>query len=80
MLNLLKDELHNILSGKSEVSFGRTIQSVARYLKNGSQTGRGTENTKQLREQETKSLEEYISLNDFWITDIDLSQYVSEGA
>lgn len=80
MQNLLKDELHNVLSGKSEVSFGTTIQPIAGYLNNGTQTGRGTENTKHFREQETKSLEEYISLNNLWVPNIDLSQYVSEGA
>nr|WP_322623331.1 hypothetical protein [uncultured Flavobacterium sp.] len=80
MQNLLKNELHNVLSGKSEVSFGTTIQSIARYLNNGARAGRGIENPKQLREQETKSLEEYIDLNNLWILDIDLSQYVSEGA
>lgn len=80
MQNLLKNELHNVFSGKSEVSFGTTIQSIARYLNNSTQAGRGTENSKQLKEQETKNLEEYVSLNNLWVIDVDLSQYVSEGA
>ncbi|WP_116789967.1 hypothetical protein [Flavobacterium psychrotrophum] len=80
MQNQLKDELHNIISGKSTVRFGTTLQSITRYLINGSQTGRATENTKQFKEQETKRLEDYIFQNSLLISDVDFSQYVSEGA
>ena len=80
MQNLLKDELHHIISGKSQVSFGATIQAVAGYLNNGSQSGIKIESSKQIREQETKRLESFVSERNLWINDIDFSQYVSEGA
>ena len=80
MQNHLKNELHNIISGESKVSFGTTIQPIASYLKNGSSTSSKTENTKQYREQETERLEDYINQNNLWLQDIDFSQYVSEGA
>lgn len=80
MQTQLKNELQNIISGKSEVSYGAPIQAITRYLNDGSQTGIRTENSKQIREQETKRLERFIAENGLWINSIDFSQYVSEGA
>jgi hypothetical protein len=80
MSNQLKNELHNIISGKSQVRFGTTIQAIASYLRNGAKSGSKAENAKQVREQETKKLEDFISQRSLWIDSIDFSQYVSEGA
>ena len=80
MQNRLKHELHNILSGKSEVRFGTTIQTITSYLKNGETTSRTIESEKHLKNKEAERLENYISQNNLWIKNIDLSQYVSEGA
>ena len=80
MQNDLKNELHNILSGKSEVRFGTIIQAIACYLNNGSQTSSTVEDEKPFKKQEAKILEDYITQNNLWIRDIDFSQYVSEGA
>jgi hypothetical protein len=57
MQNRLKYELHNILSGKSEVRFGTIIQTIASYLKNGETTSRTIEGEKHLKSEETKRLE-----------------------
>lgn len=80
MQNHLKNELHDIISGKSQVRFGAVIQTITRYLSDGAQTSSETEGAKQIREQETKKLEEFIFENNLWIEDLDFSQYVSEGA
>lgn len=80
MQNDLKNELHNILSGKSKVRFGTTIQAITSYLNNGSQTSSTIEIEKSFKKQETKILEDYISEKNLWIRDVDFSQYVSEGA
>ena len=80
MQNQLKNELHNIISGEGTVRFGTVIQSIASYLNDGAPASQKTENTKQLKEQETKRLEDYISQNNLWLPNIDFSQYVSEGA
>jgi hypothetical protein len=80
MQNHLKYELHNILSGKSEVRFGTVIQTIASYLKNGEATSGTIESEKHIKSEETERLENYITLNNLWVKDIDLSQYVSEGA
>lgn len=79
MQNHLKDELHNVLSGKSQIRFGTIIQTIASYLNNGTQTSTNVEEEKHHKKQETKRLEDYISEKKLWI-DVDLSQYVSEGA
>lgn len=80
MLNVLHHELHNILSGKSEVRFGAAIQTVAYYLGNGKKTSADIENEKRFKREETEKLKKYIDENNLWITNIDFSQYVSEGA
>ncbi len=80
MQNHLKYELHNVLSGKSEIRFGTIIQSIASYFVDGSETSKVIEDEKYFKQQETKKLEEYITEKNLWIKDIDLSQYVSEGA
>lgn len=80
MQNQHKQEIYDVISGKSQVRFGTAIQSVASYLSKGSQPGSKIENSKQFKEQEAKRLEIYISENEFWISDIDFTQYVSEGA
>ena len=79
MLNHLKHELHNVFSGKSQIRFGTIIQSIANYLNYGTQTGAIIKDEKHFKKQETKSLENYISEKNLWIS-IDLTQYISEGA
>jgi hypothetical protein len=80
MLNNLKDELHNVLSGKSEIRFGTIIQAIACYLNNGEKTSSALEDEKHFKNQETKRLEKYIDEKNLWVKDVDFSQYVSEGA
>ncbi len=61
----LKNELYHIISGKSEVRFGATIQAVASHLSDGTQSSPKTQDTKQIREQETKKLENFVSKKNF---------------
>jgi CHASE3 domain sensor protein len=67
MQNDLKDELHHIISGKSQVSHGALIQTIASYLDNGSQSSDEIESSKQIREQETKRLESFVTEQNLWI-------------
>jgi len=80
MSNDLKNELFNILSGKSEVRFGTIIQAITRYLKDGDPPSSGFENEKHFKKQEETRLEDFITERNLWINKIDSSQYVSEGA
>ena len=61
MQNHLKNELHNVISGKSQTRFGTIIQTIASYLNNGTQTSKTIEAEKHYKKQETKRLEDYIS-------------------
>ena len=80
MSNSLKNELFNILSGKSKISHGSIIQTIACYLENGENSGRITKNEKHFKEEEAKDLIDFIEANDLWLKEIDFTQYVSEGA
>ncbi|MGC4057551.1 MAG: hypothetical protein QM743_05440 [Chitinophagaceae bacterium] len=80
MKNLLKDELQNIVSGKSTVRFGRTIQTITGHLKKSTQTGQASENTEYFRDQEKQELIRFISAHQLWYGPIDFGQYVSAGA
>jgi hypothetical protein len=63
----MKNELRNILSGKSKVRFGSAIQTIARYLRESEKTGSETKNSKHFKKQETEQLEHYVSQNNLWI-------------
>ena len=80
MVNDLKYELHNVLSGKSQIRIGTIIQTIASYLNDGEESGTSAESEKHFKKQEAKKLEDYITKNNLWIDNIDFSQYVSEGA
>jgi hypothetical protein len=80
MQNDLKNELHNVISGKSQVRFGTIIQTIASYLNDGAQTGGNNPDEKRLKSQETEKLRQFISEKNLWIHDLDFSQYVSDGA
>lgn len=80
MQNQLKNEIRAIISGKIQVRHGTAIQAAAGYLGDGSPTSPKSQVSKQVREQETKNLAEFISNNNLWLANIDFSNYVSEGA
>jgi hypothetical protein len=80
MQEQLKNELYDVISGKSQVRYGAVIQSIASYLGKSSQPGSKIENPKQFKEQEEEKLRAYILENNLWINTIDFTQYVSEGA
>jgi hypothetical protein len=80
MRNTIKNELFNIISGKSKVSDGAIIQTITCYLGNRKNTSSNIEIEKYFKEQEKERLIEFINLNNLWIENIDFSQYISEGA
>ena len=80
MQDQLKDQFYDVISGKSQVRFGTIIHTNSSYSSNGEKTSGEIEGSKQFKEQEEKRLITFISENSLWISDIDFSQYVSEGA
>ncbi len=79
-IKTVKNELQNILSGKSEVSNGTLIQAIALYLRTSvgtSTTAQGNESDKR---EETKKLIEYINNYHIWNCDINFKLFISAGA
>ena len=76
----MKDELRNIISGKNEVRHGTTIQAISSYLKRSVGASEVAKNEKYFKKQETTVLKEYVAKNNLGATNIDTSNYVSEGA
>lgn len=73
MLNHLKDELYNVLSGKNEIRFGKLIQTVASYLNNGEKASPTVEIEKHFKKQEAEKLEKYVSEKNLWINNINFT-------
>lgn len=80
MINNLKKEIHDIISGKSQVRNGTIIQTIANHLERSTATGERIGNQKQNKSQETTRLEIFIDEHGLWENDIDQSQFVSAGA
>ncbi len=78
--NNIKNELQNILQGKSQVSYGKPIQTVASYLRRSQETSAVVKGSKHFRQQETKELIKFINENHLWNCDIDFHSFITEGA
>jgi hypothetical protein len=76
----MKHELQSIISGKSEVRHGAVIQAATCYLKGSERTSQMAKNSKFFKKQETEVLVEFINANNLWVPDINVENYVSEGA
>lgn len=76
----MKHELQNIISGKSQVEHGATIQAVASYLKDGERAGALAEKGIHFKKQEESLIEKFVSKNSLWVTDINIENFVSSGA
>lgn len=80
MINSIKDELQNILQGKSKVSHGELIQTITSYLRGSESTSTLAKTDKHFKCEEKKRLIDFISENKLWINEINLELYLSEGA
>ena len=80
MNNQIKNELYNIISGKSKISNGAIIQTISCHLRECEKTSGISKTEKHFKKQETTQLELFVSKHNLWFTGFDLSNYVSEGA
>ena len=76
----MTNETQCIISGKSPVRYGANIQAAINYLRSSAKSSTMDKTDKHFKQQETKSLKQYINDKNLWIKDIDLNNYVSEGA
>ncbi len=76
----MKDEIQHILSGKSQVKHSNLIQATCSHLKRSQSAGAMAQEYKQLKQQERACLIEFVEKQHLWLTDINLDNYVSQGA
>ncbi|WP_322550500.1 hypothetical protein [Flavobacterium psychraquaticum] len=76
----MKDEIKHIISGTSKNSEGRIIQTIASFLRRSETSGGLAKEDKHFKKEETKNLIEFIAENNFWYPDVNLDNYISEGA
>ncbi len=79
-IKTVKNELQNILSGKSEISDGTAIQAIALYLRTSIGTSSTDQGDKPDKREETKKLIEYINNYHLWNCDINFNLFISAGA
>jgi hypothetical protein len=76
----MDNEIQCIISGASQVRFGATIQTTIDYLGTSEKSGSLDKRDKYFKREETARLKQYINSQNLWIHNIDLNNYVSEGA
>ena len=76
----IKDELQHILSGKSAVSDGESIQAITRYLRKSVGTSEKTTGNEPSKREETERLIAYINTHHLWNCDINFSLFIAAGA
>jgi hypothetical protein len=76
----MRDDIQNILSGKSQVKHHHLIQTAFSYLKRSQGASSMAKDQQQLKEEETKSLIQFAGDNNLWIENINIDLYLSQGA
>jgi hypothetical protein len=76
----MNNEIQSIISGESQIKFGTGIQTILSYLRGSEKSGTLDKANKHFKKEETKGLRRFVEINNLWIRDINLEQYVSEGA
>jgi hypothetical protein len=76
----MNNEIQRIISGESRIRYGTTIQAAVSYLAGSAKSGALDKADKHFKQEETERLRKYINSQHLWIKDIDLNNYVSEGA
>ena len=80
-IKILKDELQNIIHGKSGISKISLIQTITSYLRASQRSGTLVKNDKYYKQEETKKLIDYCNKNNLWADDkINFDLFISEGA
>lgn len=80
MVNDVKHELQNILRGTRKVGKGNLIQTTASYLRKSAEAGEMVAGSKPDKREEATRLINFAKENNLWIEDINLKNYISEGA
>jgi hypothetical protein len=76
----IKDELQNILSGKSSHSYNAPIQAIANYLGEGNRASPMAKEKHQNKAQEAEKLKQFGIDNNWMYPNVDPRKFISSGA
>jgi hypothetical protein len=76
----MNNEIQCIISGQSPIRYGTNIHATISYLKGSEKSGALDKTDKRFKREETERLRKHIENQNLWATDIDLNNYISEGA
>lgn len=76
----MKNGLQNIISGKSQVRHGNSIQTISGYLRKSKSPSGTFESGKQIKSEKTTLIKQFCDRNGFWITAININAFISSGA
>lgn len=76
----MKDEIKHIISGTSKNCTGTIIQTIASFLRRSETSSGLVKEDKYFKKEETKNLIDFIAENNLWYPNINLENYISEGA
>lgn len=80
-IKIIKNELQNIIQGKSGTSQRTLIQTITSYLGTSQRTSTMVKDDKHYKQEETKNLIEYCNQNNLWVDDkVNFDSFISEGA
>ena len=75
----MKHELQNIISGKSQVKHGTTIQAATNYIRNCKKTSDLAKGSNDFKKQEEGYLIDFANQNALW-REINIQDFISNGA
>ena len=78
--NYMRDDIHHILSGTSQVKCHHLIQTTCSYLKGSQGASSMVKNQQQYKEEETKRLIQFVNDNNLWVDNLNFELYLSQGA
>ena len=76
----MKDEIQRIISGESQIKYESDIHAVLGFLTRSQESGSMAKTDKHFKKEETKRLKQFVEEQKLWVSDIDLNNYISEGA
>lgn len=76
----MNNEIQFIISGKSNIKHAAIVEAVVNYLTGSQKSGTLVKTDKHFKREETERLKTYIKDLNLWVSDINLDNYVSEGA
>ena len=80
MINQVKYELQNLISGKSSASYDAIIQAVASHLRSGKRTSPMAEEKHKNKTQETEKLIAFAKANNLMLENIPEERFIASGA